>query len=359
MRIVHTESSQGWGGQEIRILTESREFIKCGYDVRVIADPDSLIFKRASDFGVPVTPARLKRKRLLDFLSTRKAIKQISPRFIICHSSTDHWISALARLTFRKRPVLIRVRHVSAKVRRDPFTCWLYNSGAEKVITTSSQITQSLTFDRFLPSEKVVTIPTGIDLQVFSPNSKATARRKLGLPSNHFVFGNIATLRSWKGHHDLIRAFRGLQDSVDRPCLLLIVGDGPQYESLQEYASTLGITDQIIFTGHQSDVRPFLDAMDCFVFPSYANEGVPQAVLQAIAYGLPLAVSRHPGVIEACRDYPNIKVFDPRDIDALKKSLMDILSTGAGSIALPKIVAERISLRTTIQKTEAILKALT
>ena len=56
MLIVHTESSHGWGGQEIRVLTESRELISRGHGVVVLADADSLIAQRAPAYGVPVQP---------------------------------------------------------------------------------------------------------------------------------------------------------------------------------------------------------------------------------------------------------------------------------------------------------------
>lgn len=62
MRILHTEASSGWGGQEIRILTESQVFIKHGHDVAIAADSNSEIAKRAHDYGVPVFPIQLQKK---------------------------------------------------------------------------------------------------------------------------------------------------------------------------------------------------------------------------------------------------------------------------------------------------------
>ena len=58
MLIAHTESSHGWGGQEIRVLTESRELIKRGHQVVLLADAESLIAQRAADYQVPVQHLR-------------------------------------------------------------------------------------------------------------------------------------------------------------------------------------------------------------------------------------------------------------------------------------------------------------
>ncbi len=92
LKIVHTEASLGWGGQEIRILTEARIFISKGYSVMLIANPESVIFKKAPAYGVPVMSAKLRTKRLSDWLSVYRMLKHNSPDIVCTHSSTDHWL---------------------------------------------------------------------------------------------------------------------------------------------------------------------------------------------------------------------------------------------------------------------------
>jgi glycosyltransferase involved in cell wall biosynthesis len=106
--------------------------------------------------------------------------------------------------------------------------------------------------------------------------------------------GIVATLRSWKGHRHLLEAFAGL---ADRGARLLVVGDGPQREALGLLAGRLGIAGRVRFAGNQADVAPWLQALDLFCLPSYANEGVPQALMQAMACGLPV-ISTPVGSIE-------------------------------------------------------------
>ena len=74
--------------------------------------------------------------------------------------------------------------------------------------------------------------------------------------------------------------------------LLLIVGDGPQREALEAQVAALGLASRVRFAGNQQDVRPWLHSMDVFALPSYANEGVPQALLQAMLCGLPCVTHR-------------------------------------------------------------------
>ena len=79
MRILHTEASSGWGGQEIRILTESQVFARHGHELLVAADVDSQIVQNATAYGIKAFPIRLKKKRFSDFFALRKLIHQQKP----------------------------------------------------------------------------------------------------------------------------------------------------------------------------------------------------------------------------------------------------------------------------------------
>lgn len=318
MKILHTEASGGWGGQEIRILTESQVFIRHHHKVILAADKSSEIAKRAGSYSVPVFPITLSKKRWADFKALRKLIIQEKPDLISCHSSTDHWLSALARLTMRHKPAIVRTRHISTPVHRNIPTKWLYNQGAESIMTTGISIRDQLTKDRFIDSKKVHSIPTGIDLDRFIPGDVTRQREYLSLPKNHFIFGIVATLRSWKGHSDLIEAFNKINSS---DLTLIIVGDGPQMQNLRSQASKTKHPENIVFFGNQADVVPYMQAMDCFVLPSYANEGVPQALLQAMAVGLPVISCPIGGIPESIEGYANSLLVPTRNIDELSQAM--------------------------------------
>ena len=89
MRIAHTESSHGWGGQEIRVLTESQQLIRRGHDVVILADADSLIAKRAGGYGVPIETLRLKKKRFVEIRSMAAAIDRLRPDVVSATASTQ------------------------------------------------------------------------------------------------------------------------------------------------------------------------------------------------------------------------------------------------------------------------------
>ncbi len=300
MRILHTEASSGWGGQEIRILTESKVFIKHGHEVAIAADINSQIAKRAHEYGVPVYAIQLKKKRLSDLLALKRVIQTFQPNVISCHSSTDHWLSAIARLIMPSKFAIVRTRHISAPVTRNRTTRWLYNKGTDILMTTGQSIREQLLADGFVADNNIFSVPKGIDTDKFIPGNLLEQRQQLGLPQNHYIFGIVATLRSWKGHTHLLEAFHLLDDAK---ASLVIVGDGPQFEHYKALAKENSQAKNIYFTGNQSNVLPYFQAFDCFVLPSYANEGVPQALLQAMAVGLPVIACPIGGIPESLNQY--------------------------------------------------------
>lgn len=320
MKIVHTESSLGWGGQEIRILSESQMLASLGHDVTILCDSASTIATNQPEWApsIKCLAAKLSKKRLGDLVCLRNALSRLSPDIVICHSSTDHWLTAVARLSLRRKFPVVRTRHISALVRDSITTKWLYRSGCESVITTGSGIREALVRSNLCGSNRVFSVPTGLDASKFQRFSRDQAREMLGLDRRVRMIGIIATLRSWKGHEDLIHAFKLLDDSSSR---LIIVGDGPRRAALHALSSSLGLSSRIAFVGQQTDVAPWFAALDVYAQPSYANEGIPQAILQAMATGLPIVSCPIGGIPEAVAHYRAAKLVPVHSPEELAQAI--------------------------------------
>lgn len=343
MLIVHTESSLGWGGQEIRVLQECRELMINGYQVMLLADPDALIFKNAPKYGVQTKAQKLKRKRIAELLQMIEQLSILKPDVVGTHSSTDHWLVAIARPFLNKKPKIVRTRHVSAPVHRNLTTRWLYNAGCDAIITTGESIREHLTFDGFAAITKVHSIPTGIDTTYFTPRDKALARKKINVLPSTLVFCNVGTLRSWKGQDTLLRALVAFKD---RDVLLFIVGNGPMMATLQNLVTELGLQNKVRLTGHHEDIRDFLDVADVFLFPSYANEGVPQAILQAMAHGLPIVTTKIGAIPEAVKGYDNVVFIEERNVQQLVEVMGSCSSRNPDApIVCPQEVKQRIDIK--------------
>ena len=136
MKILHTENSCGWGGQEIRILTEAAGMIRRGHQVQLIAPREARIHDEARAHGVPVTALPIAKKRLPGLLALRRWLKANPVDVINTHSSTDSWLAALACATLGNPPAIVRTRHVSAPVSTNAATRWLYARAARTIVTT-------------------------------------------------------------------------------------------------------------------------------------------------------------------------------------------------------------------------------
>jgi glycosyltransferase involved in cell wall biosynthesis len=288
LAIAHTESSQGWGGQEIRVLSEAAGFIARGHRVTLLATPESRIAAEAARFGVPLVHLPIGAKRARGILAVLGALRTLQLDVINTHSSTDSWLVALALRYLKARgrtvPVLVRTRHVSVPVKPTRATRWLYRKATSRTVTTGDALRAMLIQQLGIDPARIDSIPTGIDPALFGRQSRAAARAQLQLPPAVPLVGIVATLRSWKGHRYLVDA---LAQMAHRDAVLVIVGSGPQEQALRDQVSARGLGERVVFAGQQDDVVPWLAALDVFALPSYANEGVPQALLQAMFAGVP------------------------------------------------------------------------
>ena len=288
MKIVHTESSCGWGGQEIRILTESAGMVARGHQVTLLCPPESRIYREAQRRGLPVEALPIGRKSLRGVLALRRWLRGHEADVINTHSSTDTWLAALAGLMPGKAPPIVRTRHISAAIPNNRATRWLYTRATRHIVTTGEKLREQLIRHNGYPAQRITSVPTGIDTARFLPGDRGAARRQLGLDESKHYIGIVATLRSWKGHHHLLEAFARLNAPEWR---LLIVGDGPRREFIGKMVADLGLADRVRLVGHQDNAELWLQALDIFCLPSYANEGVPQAILQAMLAGLPVVTT--------------------------------------------------------------------
>ena len=330
LAILHTESSLGWGGQEIRILTEARAMARLGHAVVIAAPREARIFTEASAYGVEAVAVPIARKGLRGITAMKQLLAARRFDVVNTHSSTDSWLVALAG----SPTPIVRTRHISAPVPRNFATRWLYGKAA-LVVTTGTKLRRQVIEETGVDGTRVRSIPTGIDLDHFSPGDRAEARRAVGLPADVPIVGIVATLRSWKGHGHLFDALKLARTAE----LLVVVGDGPMRQALENYRRDQGLVERVRFAGDRKDVVPWLRAFDVFCLPSYANEGVPQALMQAMACGLPVVSTPVGSIEELVEDGRTGLLVPPSDPPALARAIDTLIgnrafAAGLGAAAL-------------------------
>jgi glycosyltransferase involved in cell wall biosynthesis len=163
-------------------------------------------------------------------------------------------------------------------------------------------------------------IPYGVAVEKFDiPMTRDEARKKLGLPVNRFYVGTVGRLEVQKGQRYLVDATARLRREGIEVSLLLI-GSGREEERLRDQVLRENITDDVLFLGTRRDLPDLYRAMDVFALPSLW-EGLPLALLSAMASGIPVVVTPVGGVPEVVRDGENGFLVPPEDPVALAAAL--------------------------------------
>ena len=254
-------------------------------------------------------------RSLLDWFKSNRC------NVVSTHSSTDSWLAALAMLVLGRPYPIVRTRHISAPVPKNAPTRWLYTRATSRIVTAGEALKKELVERNGFPALRIDSVPTGVDAKRFRPGDKAAARAALKLPHDKTLVGIVATLRSWKGHRYLVEALAGLPDSIG----LVMVGDGPQREPLEAAVDKLGLRARTTFAGNQRDVVPWLQALDIFALPSYANEGVPQALLQAMLTGLPCVTTAAGSIPELAMNEQTALVVPPEEVLPLRQAIQRLI----------------------------------
>ncbi|HUQ87450.1 MAG TPA: glycosyltransferase [Vicinamibacterales bacterium] len=170
-----------------------------------------------------------------------------------------------------------------------------------RLIAVSTDIAREL-MAHGAPPARVTTVLNGIDHRQFrrDPSQVAEARAALGLEPDHVALGAVGRLEPQKRFDILIDAFAELH--AKRPELrLVIAGDGSLRRALEEQRNGRGLKNEIILTGHVTDVVPLHHAFDLFV-QSSDYEGTPNSVLEAMAMETPIVATEAGGTAELVHD---------------------------------------------------------
>jgi len=313
VRIVHTESSLDWGGQQIRILSEAQGLMRRGYDVRLICPAHARIHDQAANWGVPAVALPIEGMRPAALRALLAWLRANRIDALSAHSSTDSWLAALAVAMLDRPTPVVCTRHSSAPVPRGPLSRWLYMRAAARVLTNGEVLKRQLVERNGFDESRIDSVPTGIDAGRFRPGERMASRARFGLPQDRTLIGIVAMLRCWKGHDCLIEAMTMLPGDIE----LVIVGDGPRRKALERQISKLGLQGRVRMQGEQADVLPWLRALDIFALPSCANEGVPQALVQAMLVELPCVTTPVGGIPELAEHERTALLVAPRDPPAL------------------------------------------
>ncbi len=220
---------------------------------------------------------------------------------------SQHEKSDLINLLLGPREMAVRLSNRRdmgfLKSRRLRHVFRLVNHRYHSVIAPAHEILAALAEHEGLPASRMLWIANGVDTDRFSPAQaprRQALRQALGLARDEVAFGCVASLYPVKNHAMLIDAFARVH-AVDPRARLLLVGAGALAGELVAQAQALGLGDAVRFLGNRSDIHQILPALDAAVLAS-RSEGMSNAILEAMACGLPLVATAVGGNLQLVRD---------------------------------------------------------
>ena len=317
--ILHTEWSEGWGGQEIRILLEMREHRRQGQGVYLLCPPRTKLAEEAGGLGIEVIPHKIKSPwEPGSIRRIKNLIRELKIEVLHTHSSVDSWAGGLAG-RWAGVPVLVRTRHISVRVRR-PWLNRIYYL-PDAIITTGEHIRRELLQTHKIPKERIVSIPTGADVGRFHPGPPdLELKKQVGLPADSRVITLVAVLRAQK-RHELVIAAAAEVIRVFPQARFLFVGDGPGRNRVEQEIRKAGLEAHILMTGYREDIPALLSFTDLGVISSVA-EGIPQFLFQIMAMGKPVIATEVGGIPEIVTSGLTGLLIPPEDPAALARAMI-------------------------------------
>ena len=189
----------------------------------------------------------------------------------------------------------------------------------DRIVAVSGPIRDTLE-KKGMPPGRLLCIENGVDIKKSGTANGDRIRLELQLPYGKTILGIVGRLSKEKGHRYLFSAIQTMNDVI-----LLVVGNGPLEAELRRLAESFHIKEKVIFVGFKPDVKDYLAATDIFVLPSL-TEGLPLALLEAMAAGRPVIASDVGGIPTVIEDKKTGLLVKPKDPAALKRALTILIN---------------------------------
>jgi glycosyltransferase involved in cell wall biosynthesis len=263
----------------------------------------------ASGYGLLSTLLWLRREKF-DIAVTLLFVADVVGRMLARLAGVDRIISSLRARNVHYSPLQRRLVRATM-------------GSADAVVINSSYLREFAIVEEGARPERIHVIPNGVYIENYStPIDQGLLRANMGLPRSTLLIGSVGRLTRQKGFDVLLRAFSLLsREDVN----LLIFGIGEEEARLRALASKSGLQERIHFAGYRRDLPSLLGALDLYVHPA-RFEGMPNALLEAMAAARPIIASNTDGNRELIEDGIHGWLVPPDDPGALAKATEDALT---------------------------------
>ncbi len=240
-----------------------------------------------------------------------------------------------------------------------------YNSvmaRGDLVIANSEYIADHICVTHELPAERIVTIPRGVDLRIFSPENldldRVQSLRTDLINERKYLFLLPGRLTEWKGQRVFLEALNRLSDAEKSEITAILVGDAQgrtaYLEGLKSQISAFHLDELVKISGHYSDMPSLYAASDLVLAPSTRPEAFGRVAIEANAMGKPVIASDHGGQRETVRSGQTGWLTKPGDVDELADAMRRFLNQSeTGLTNMSRSAMEHVRSKYTTQALQA------
>ncbi len=328
MRVMFLSTSMGMGGADKQLLSAAQLMHAQGHDVCIVSltelGPMGL---EARSQGIRTESLDMRRgvpdpRGLIRLIRLVRAWK---PDVLHSHMVHANLMARAVRL-FARVPVMVSTIHNIY----EGGPLWMAAYRVSNGLVDHMTIISEAAADRFVkegivPRELLTCVPNGVDTERFrqvAPGPREALRSSIGV-HDRFVWLAVGRFEIAKDYPNMLHAFAQVCQR-DSSAVLLLVGHGSLQQETESLAQSLGLGDRIRFHGVPSDVPQVMAPADGYV-KSSAWEGMPIALLEAAAAGLPIVATRVGGNHEVVRDGESGFLVPPRDAEALGQAMLRLM----------------------------------
>lgn len=224
-----------------------------------------------------------------------------------------------------------------------------------RVVAVSDGVRAFLSRWEAVPADRITVIPNGVNSETFRPASareKSAARSRWNLPSDRFVVGAMGRLAPEK-HLILLPDLAALHPEV----VFVVAGSGPERSRIERRCAELGVSDRVHLLGAVSERAEFYGALDAFLLPSLF-EGLPMALLEAMAAGVPVLSSRLEGIAGALSEEKEGLLARPGDLTDFSRQLSRLIENPTLGRTLAAAARNRVTTTFSAARTASAIEAL-
>jgi glycosyltransferase involved in cell wall biosynthesis len=363
LNILHIYQNSKIGGVQQQLLSLLRAYDREVFNpIFCCLGPKEEMGKEIEGIGIeciPLNRSRYNRFSLKIVIDLYRLMKKKHIHIVRTHRYRSNLYGRLAAF-LTGVPVIVASVHDNYRKDKRPARRMInriLSKMTDKIVAVSEDVKKDIIRYGKVEPSKIVVIPNGIDTEKFNPKGNfADIRKEFSIKKGALVAGFVGRIVLAKGLEYLIDSIPYIKEEC-KNIKFLIIGEGSLVERLHEQAKENKVYDYIIFAGGRRDIPDILSCIDVFVMPSIA-EGLPNALLEAMAMGKPIIATEIGGIPEVIKNGVNGLLVPPRDPRALATAIKglignDQLAAQMGQAARD-LVVNKFSMRSIAQKWQTL-----